>query len=95
MNKNIALVEGLEWYRNSSNRGRGRLSAESSRLLKAGYLSFRWTSAKNWCLSITDAGRLALAQAARQSVEPAKLLHVEASNAPAGESAKPSVGKIQ
>ena len=54
-------TDGLDWYLTRCNNGRGALTAESKRLLKAGYISLRWTSAVTWVLQITEKGRKALA----------------------------------
>lgn len=53
-------TDGLDWYLARCNNGRGRLTPESKRLLKAGYISLRWTSAVTWVLQITEKGRRAL-----------------------------------
>ncbi len=60
MKRTATNTEGLEWYANRSNRGRGKLTAESARLIGAGYLSFGRISRNEWILSITPAGRAVL-----------------------------------
>lgn len=55
-------TDGLEWYMTRCNNGRGALTAEAKRLLQAGYISRKWTSAVTWVLQITEKGRAALAE---------------------------------
>ena len=53
---------GLEWYANGrGNHGRGRVTGNSAKLLKAGLLTLRYTSRTDWVLTLTDSGRAALA----------------------------------
>ena len=53
-------IEGLAWYKDAYNHGRGKLSAEANRLVKAGYLRLKWLSARDWVLTITAKGAEAL-----------------------------------
>lgn len=54
-------IEGLRWYMDRVNGPcRGRMSGESRRLLKAGFLQITWTSMIYYNLTITEKGRKVL-----------------------------------
>lgn len=55
-----AQVETLRRYLDRANHGRGRITGESRKLLRAGYLRLQRTSMYCWVLTITDAGRAAI-----------------------------------
>ncbi len=57
MKTTAADSKSLSWYLTRSNHGRGRLSAESKRFIKMGWLSLVWTGHYDWTLSLTDKGR--------------------------------------
>ena len=56
-------ITSLRWYATHGvNNGRGRLTAESKALLRLGYLNYTATSYYCWALTLSRAGRAALAQ---------------------------------
>ena len=59
------LIESLKWYENGlrTNKGRGRISGNSAKLLKLGLLNLRHTSHYDWVLNISNKGKQALVKA--------------------------------
>lgn len=52
---------GLDWYATQDNHGRGRITGQTAKLLRDGYLKYAKTGYYDWVLTLSDKGRAALA----------------------------------